>query len=82
MATELELFGSSGCPYTSELREHLEWEGKPFTEYDVDGDLDARRRMFELTGGNGTVPVLVEAGRVIQTGWQGRGCMVAPPDPP
>lgn len=81
MASELELFGSRSCPYTSELREHLEWERKAFVEYDVDSDPAALRRMVVLTGGNRTVPVLVKDGAVIQTGWQGRGCTVAPPDP-
>ena len=31
----------------------------------------------EATGGQRTVPVLVEDGKVTQVGWQGRGCIVA-----
>ncbi len=33
-------------------------------------------RMLALTGGQRTVPVLVEDGHVTQIGWQGRGCVV------
>ncbi len=77
MADDVELYGSSGCQYTAELREQLLWEAREFTEYDVDADPAALRRMVELTGQR-TVPVLVEGGRVAQIGWQGRGCVVAP----
>jgi glutaredoxin len=75
MAT-LELYGSSRCPYTQELREWLEWTRRDFQEYDVEADSDARRRMRALDGSVRTVPVLVEDGKVVQVGWQGRGCIV------
>ncbi len=72
----LELFGGASCRYTSELREQLLLDGRPFIEYDVESDVSARRRMMALTGGTRTIPVLVDNGRVAQVGWQGRGCMV------
>lgn len=72
----LELFGAAGCPYTSEMRDWLEWKGKAFTEYDVEADRDARDRMQRLAKAPFTVPLLVEDGKVIQVGWQGRGCVV------
>jgi glutaredoxin len=72
----LELFGAAGCPFTSEMREWLEWKGKDFTEYDVEADFDARNRMQRLAQAPFTVPLLVEDGKVIQVGWQGRGCVV------
>ncbi|MEW5979378.1 MAG: Uxx-star family glutaredoxin-like (seleno)protein [Acidobacteriota bacterium] len=72
----LELYGSSGCPYTSVLRESLEWRGKEFVEFDVEKNRAALIRMLEITGGQRTVPVLVEDGKVIQIGWHGRGCLV------
>lgn len=71
-----ELYGSPGCPYTSEMREWLEWRRAEFVEYDVDADAEARARMNALSGGQRTVPVLVEAGKVVQVGWQGRGCVI------
>jgi glutaredoxin 3 len=33
--------------------------------------------MVTITGGQRTVPVLVEDGKVVQVGWQGRGCLVS-----
>ncbi len=77
--SEVELFGGSGCQYTSELREQLLWEGREFVEHDVETDTMALRRMIELTGGQRTIPVLVVDGQVTQIGWQGRGCTVSPP---
>ena len=74
---ELELYGTASCPYTREMREWLEWQGREFTEFDVDLDTAARRRLHELTGPPYAVPVLVEDGKVRQTGWQGRSCVIA-----
>jgi glutaredoxin len=74
---KLELFGSAGCPHTQEMREWLEWRGAEFVEYDVDADRDARDRLRALSGGQPTIPVLVDDGKVVQIGWQGRGCMVS-----
>jgi glutaredoxin len=70
-----ELFGSSGCPYTQEMREWLEFSRREFIEFDVDADGDAFARMREVSGQR-TVPVLLEDGKVLQIGWQGRGCVV------
>jgi glutaredoxin 3 len=59
------------------MREWLEWKRSEFVEYDVEADPAARSRMREISGGQRTVPILVEDGKVIQVGWQGRGCIVA-----
>jgi glutaredoxin len=72
----LELYGTRSCPYTSEMREWLEWKGTEFTEYDVETDSQARERLHLLAQAPITVPLLVEDGKVIQVGWQGRGCVV------
>lgn len=72
----LELYGSSQCPYTRELREWLEWTRRDFQEYDVEFDSQALARVRALDCGVRTVPVLVENGNVIQVGWQGRGCIL------
>lgn len=73
---KLELYGTSTCPYTEEMREWLEWRRCEFSEYDVEADPDARHRMRTLVGDVSAVPVLVEDGKVIQVGWNGRSCMV------
>ena len=72
----LELYGARRCPYTQELRDWLEWLGHDFVEYDVDADDVARRRLSTLSGGQRSVPVLVENDKVVSVGWQGRTCMV------
>jgi glutaredoxin len=74
---DIELYGTASCPYTREMREWLEWSGREFVEYDVEVDREARGRLRALVGGRRTVPVLVEAGEVVQVGWQGRGCVVS-----
>jgi glutaredoxin len=74
--TKLELFGTASCPYTQEMREWLEWHGRDFLEYDVERDEAARARMRSLADKVRTVPLLVEDDRIVQVGWQGRGCTV------
>lgn len=74
-----ELYGTSSCRYTAELRENLEWRDEVFVEYDVECDSKALARMLALTGGNRTVPVLVRNGRVAQVGVNGHGCFVNVP---
>ncbi len=72
----LELFGTTRCQHTQEMREWLEFRRCEFVEYDVERDASARERMRQLAGGQRNVPLLVEDGRVIQVGWQGRSCIV------
>jgi glutaredoxin 3 len=58
------------------MREWLEWKRSEFVEYDVEADSVARGRMREIARGQRTVPILVEDGKVVQVGWQGRGCII------
>ena len=76
MSKPVELYTSSGCPYSAAAREDLEWRGIEFVEYDVDQDAEARARLLQLTGGTRTVPVIVEEGKPVQVGWMGRGCVI------
>ncbi len=73
---KLELYGARSCPYTQEMREWLEFRGTEFVEYDVDADRAARERIRGLGNGQRTVPILVEDGKVLQIGWQGRSCVL------
>ncbi len=72
-----ELFGTASCVYTAEMREWLEWQGREFMEYDVERDAEALGRLRSATGGQSAVPVLLEDGKVVQIGWEGRSCFVA-----
>ena len=71
-----ELYGTVRCPYTQEMRDWLELRKMDFVEYDVESDPAALGRMKAVAGGQRSVPVLVEDGRVVQIGWQGRSCIV------
>lgn len=73
---KLELCGTASCPYTREMRQWLEWKRRDFVEYDVEADGAARARLVAFAGGQRTVPVLVEDGKIAQTGWQGRGRII------
>ncbi len=70
----LELFGSRSCPYTAQLREDLQWRRVDFVEYDVDADADAMARLAEISEADAMVPTLCDSGRVVQVGYEGRGC--------
>jgi glutaredoxin len=72
----LEMFGTARCPHTQEMRDWLEFRRRDFVEYDVEVDVQARQRIRSLIGSKCNVPVLVEDGKVLQVGWQGRSCMV------
>lgn len=76
-----ELFGTARCAHTRDMREWLELRGVGFTEHDVEADAAARARLAAIAPSQRTVPVLVEDGRVVQVGWQGRGCAIDPWEP-
>jgi glutaredoxin 3 len=70
------LYGAARCPYTQDMREWLEWNRRDFAEFDVEADPEARQRMRALDNSLRKIPVLVEDGKIVQVGWQGRGCPV------
>lgn len=72
----LELFGTTRCPYTRDMRDWLEFNRRDFEEYDVEADAAARQKMRELDASLRKVPVLVEDGKIVQVGWQGHGCPI------
>ena len=75
--TGLELFGTSTCPYTRDMRDWLEARRADFAEYDVEADpRRAAAAARARAGRSAPCPILVEDGRVVQVGWQGRGCVV------
>ena len=45
--SQFELYGSSGCPYTAEMRDWLDWRQVEYVEYDVDADT-LRQNLREL----------------------------------
>lgn len=73
---KVELYATASCPYSEAARGDLQWRGVEFVEYDVEQDERARERMLGITGGDRTVPVIVEEGRPPRVGWMGRGCLI------
>ena len=66
---KLELYVSPSCPYCRAAREHYDRVRTPYIVHDAENDGQLRERMFELTGGDPTVPAIVVDGKYIQSGW-------------
>jgi glutaredoxin 3 len=73
MGKPVELYVTAECEFSTAARVDLEWRG---AEYDVEKDPEAREQMLQLSVGARTVPLIVEEGKPVQVGWQGRGCVV------
>ncbi len=67
------LYTKPGCPHCAKAREHYTQEGIAFEDRNAQDDLAYRKEMLALTGGDPTVPAIVENGELKQVGWEGRG---------
>jgi glutaredoxin 3 len=65
----LILYTKPGCPYCQQAKDHYNQNGIAFTEYDAQNDKQRQREMLEITGGDLTVPAIVENGAYIGSGW-------------
>jgi glutaredoxin 3 len=52
----VEIFTTRWCPYCSMAKALLAKKGATFTEIDVTGDWDGRKKMIERANGRTTVP--------------------------
>ena len=66
---KLELYVSPSCPYCRAAREHYDRVHTPYAVHDAENDDKLRERMFDLTGGDPTVPAIVVDGKHVQSGW-------------
>ena len=57
------------CPYCLEARAYYDKANIAYTVYDAQNDMQLRKRMFEYTGGDPTVPAIVIDGEFVQSGW-------------
>jgi len=57
------------CPYCQRARDYYNENNIPFIEYDAQNDKVRQREMLEFSGGDITVPAIVENGEYIQSGW-------------
>lgn len=65
----LVIYMKPGCPYCQQARDYYREQGVEWTEYDAQNDRERRREMFAYSGGDPTVPCIVENGRYLQSGW-------------
>lgn len=65
----LELYMKPGCPYCDKARDHYTENNIEFTEYDAQNDQKRKKEMLNYSNGDLTVPVIVENGEYVQSGW-------------
>jgi glutaredoxin 3 len=67
------IYTKPGCPYCAKAREYYTQEGENFEDRNAQDNLEFRAEMLAFSGGDPTVPVIVEDGQLKQIGWEGRG---------
>lgn len=65
----LVIYTKPDCPYCDKARNYYTENNIEFTEYDAQNDKVRQKEMLEYTGGDLTVPAIVENGEYIQSGW-------------
>ena len=65
----LVVYTKPGCPYCRQAMDHYNETGIEFIEYDAQNDKARQREMLEFSGGDPTVPAIVEDGVYKQSGW-------------
>ena len=63
------MYVKPNCPYCQRARDYYNENSIPFVEYDAQNDKTHKRDMLALTGGDPTVPAIVENGKYVQSGW-------------
>jgi len=63
------IYTKPNCPYCDKARSYYTENGIEFTEYDAQNDKERRKEMLEFSGGDLTVPAIVQEGEYIQSGW-------------
>ena len=63
------IYTKPGCPYCDKARNHYTENNIEFTEYDAQNDKQRKEEMLEFSGGDLVVPVIVENGKYVGSGW-------------
>jgi len=61
---EVTIFTKPGCPYCAAAKADFQQRGIRYTEYNVQADPGALKRMLELNGGRRHVPTILQDGQV------------------
>ena len=70
---KVKIYTKPGCPYCAKAREFYTGKGISFEDLNAQDNLEYREEMLAFTGGDRTVPTIVEDGKLKQIGWEGRG---------
>lgn len=65
----LVIYIKPGCPYCQKARNYYQENSVEFVEHDAQADPERRAEMFAYSGGDPTVPCIVENNVYIQSGW-------------
>ena len=65
----LVMYIKPGCPYCQRARDYYNENNVSFVEYDAENDSARRKERFGFSGGDPTVPCIVENGKYVQSGW-------------
>lgn len=65
----LVMYTKPGCPYCQQARDYYKGKGVEFADYDAQNDKRRQKEMLEISGGDLTVPCIVQDGEYIQSGW-------------
>jgi glutaredoxin len=65
----LVIYTKPGCPYCQQARDYYNSKGIKFTDYDAQTDRTHRADMLAFSGGDPTVPCIIENGKYKGSGW-------------
>jgi glutaredoxin len=65
----LVIYTKPGCPYCQRAKDHYNEHGIDFVEYDAQNDRKRQKEMLQYSGGDPTVPCIVENGSYVASGW-------------
>lgn len=66
---QIVLYTKPGCPYCDQARDYYNAEGIPFDDFDAQNDPKRRAEMLAFSGGDPTVPCIIENGEYKGSGW-------------
>jgi len=69
MNLALVIYTKPGCPYCEQARDYYNENSIPFIDYDAQNDRARRKEMLKYSGGDPTVPCIVEDGKDKGSGW-------------
>lgn len=65
----LVLYTKPNCPYCRQAMDHYKENNIEYTEYDAQNDKHRQAEMLKFSGGDMTVPCIVENGEYVGSGW-------------